>query len=143
MPPPAAAAPPSAAAVSAALGALANLHAVLADRHTPWAAAFKPYDVRGTGCVGLSELLKVFRSCGLSPPPDTLRDLPTIAPSAGGGAAVDYLALGAMVAPAAAAADALPPPLYSATAGAQVNTLPVSRRHAPQSLGASSLSHFT
>ena len=115
------------------LNALDALHERLANRQTSWAAAFAPYDVQRSGVVGLSDLLRVFRSAGAAPSPSLLRQLPQAALCPAG---VYYMDLAP---PAAASAPPPPEPLLSATSDTSYAAHPASARrleHAPHAAAA-------
>lgn len=125
----AAAPPPTPAASAAALAACAQLADVLADRHTDWFEAFRPYDAAGAGEVSPADLLRIFRNVGISPPPSMLRELPAACLTPRGG--VHYPTLGSMLPQSAdLAAKAALPPLLSSAGNASVRTYPHSSRHA-------------
>ena len=106
------------------VAACAHLASVLAERRREWHATFRPYDVRGTGVVGVGDLLRVFRDVGIAPAPDVLRALPPDV--CRGPSLVDYVALRARVAGDAEPAAA--PLLLSATSNAPSTLRPPMRR---------------
>ena len=71
----AAAGEPTLASLPPVVAELCRLHSQLTARGVSWEAAFQPYDYARAGVVSMSDLLRIFRESGLSPPPSLLREV--------------------------------------------------------------------
>ena len=71
----AAAGEPTLASLPPVVAELCRLNTQLTARGVSWEAAFQPYDYARAGVVSMSDLLRIFRESGLSPPPSLLREV--------------------------------------------------------------------